>query len=112
MGTNYYLIKRIKCPHCGSDVPKSEDKEKHIGKSSAGWRFIFSSQLGSNFEKVIEAIFRDEYCIIDEYEKTIDKVKFLNMVLSKQNEHLPSSKENLDEFIDKYGFRFTERDFC
>lgn len=34
MGTNYYLITN-ECPHCG------RSDRQHIGKSSAGWAFMF-----------------------------------------------------------------------
>lgn len=35
MGTNYYAYRNT-CPHCGrSDAPM------HLGKSSAGWPFLF-----------------------------------------------------------------------
>lgn len=33
MGTNYYLMENV-CSHCGK-----AEREKHIGKSSAGWCF-------------------------------------------------------------------------
>lgn len=34
MGTNYYLITN-ECPHCG------RSDHQHVGKSSAGWAFLF-----------------------------------------------------------------------
>lgn len=36
MGTNYYVEKTPCCQYCGHQRPA-----KHIGLSSAGWRFVF-----------------------------------------------------------------------
>ena len=43
MGTNYYINKP--CPHCGATTGDSPDT-LHVGKSSAGWVFLFQQIPG------------------------------------------------------------------
>lgn len=89
MGTNYYHRTDI-CPHC------NRYKERHIGKSSAGWQFFFR---GYN-EQVVISSFEDwkrelqaEGRIFDEYGQEISYDDFVKMVEEKQN-----LKSNLNHY--------------
>ena len=107
MGTNYYVIKR---------KPSLHPSAIHIGKSSAGWKFLFrgylDSEEGFNDEKLNIVSVEDwekyldnnELIILDEYDCPISYEEFFAMVERKQTE------ENEDNF--KYngnvnGYRFS-----
>ena len=111
MGTNYYVIKK-KISLRPSVI--------HIGKSSAGHKFLFrgylDSEEGFNDEKLNIASIEDwkkyldnnELIILDEYDCPISYEEFFDMVKEKQTE------ENKDDF--KYngnidGYRFSFREF-
>jgi hypothetical protein len=47
MGTNYYLtLKENPCPTCGHDT----SRDLHIGKSSAGWVFLWHGYKGDDWD--------------------------------------------------------------
>lgn len=47
MGTNYYLtLKENPCPTCGHD----SSRDLHIGKSSAGWVFLWHGYKGDDWD--------------------------------------------------------------
>lgn len=110
MGTNYYAIKNKI-----SLYPQSI----HIGKSSAGWKFLFRGYFkGENyiFENLEIKSIDDwktflknyDYIILDEYDKIISYDDFFKMVEKLQ------SNNNIDDF--RYngninGYRFNFREF-
>ena len=68
MATNYY-------------VNKDTDDEKHIGKYSNGWWFLFSTDLGSNKAAVMNNLrsnYRDS--IKNEYDEPISYDKMYNII--------------------------------
>lgn len=98
MGTNYYLRKI--CEHCG------RYDELHIGKSSAGWKFLF--QKSPLINSIADAVFITCFGnIYDEYGSQITAKEFWDMVLEKQEE-----KPNTDEYCETIdGFDFCREDF-
>lgn len=102
MGTNYYLRERY-CKHCGR-----YDK-LHIGKSSIGWRFLFSSELGKSYKDVMKVVEKHKGDIVDEYNKTIFLSHLKELIEEKQN----SGKHNSDatHYMDKDGYDFSDNDF-
>ena len=98
MGSNYYLRKI--CEHCG------RYDELHLGKSSAGWKFLFQkSKLINNLAEAV--VLTCTYDIYDEYGRRITPKEFWDMVLEKQKEK--SQTDEYCEIID--GFNFYEGDF-
>lgn len=101
MGTNYYTARY--CPTCGN-----MEKDKHLGKSSSGWTFLFQWNDGKyykNYEEMIKWL--NGRVIIDEYgcEKSIDD--FMSMVEMKKNEkkcHAITHKSDTDFIIDGHSF--------
>ena len=97
MGTNYTLYYN-KCSCCG------RSDSLHIGKSSAGWKFLFQKIEGraENVEqwKVLTA--KGE--IVDEYGKTVTFEWFWELVENKQHE-----LRQQGEWIN--GYDFEEREF-
>ena len=88
MGTNYYLAAEAPCPHCGH-----QSEQLHVGKSSAGWRFLFASypELGINSAKDwFTRIARTEEKILDEYRGSVTLVAFMRMVEQKQSQPRPT----------------------
>lgn len=103
MGTNYYAVK--KKPR----MVKIYD-EIHLGKSSAGWKFVFQEQEQyHNFEEFKDFILNNnEWIIKDEYGKEISPKELLKLIEEKQKENNP------DDFTwnkNVGGYRFTDRDF-
>lgn len=116
MGTNYYAVR---------NRPSIEDPI-HIGKSSAGWMFLFQSQnekyhdppiVWNSFKQLCEwlqdqVIDKSNYVILDEYDQEISKNDFIKMVIDKQND--PFCRDNPENFsharnVD--GYRFTDEYF-
>ena len=102
MGTNYYGIKKSK-------KFTWNVKKIHIGKSSAGWKFLFYhyDELPMDFEK-IKKIIREKYDIYDEYDRFISLDDFIEMVEEKQK-----NKDNKDHYgldnnfkLDSKGYNF------
>lgn len=93
MGTNYELYYN-KCQCCG------RSDSIHIGKSSAGWRFIFQKHEGvvENIAQLKELTAKGE--IVDEYGRTISNEDFWKLVEAKQTE----KNSQASEVIDGYDF--------
>jgi hypothetical protein len=100
MSTNYELYYNT-CTCCGrSDI-------LHIGKSAAGWKFLFRKHVG-----VAENVqqWRDltaKGAIIDEYGKVISYEDFWALVESKQSEtrfSVGDGYSRCSELIDGYNF--------
>lgn len=103
MGTNYYLHKDF-CPCCGRP-----NEEIHIGKYSAGWKFLFKKhpfiKSKSDLDKFLET-----GTIYTEYCKPVTLTDFKLLVEKHQNdmEHSELGKEYTE--ID--GYDFLDWDFC
>ena len=81
MGTNYYVDLNT-CPIC-----KRPEETVHIGKSSAGWRFLF--QLNEKYYTDIKSLkdWLEGKTIEDEYGTAVAFVDFWQMVEQKQSEY-------------------------
>lgn len=77
MYTNFYLHRDF-CKCCGK--PK---EILHIGKMSAGWKFLFESRDKFNKYKDLGS-FLDTGVIYDEYDNKYNKTEFLNIVKNHQ----------------------------
>lgn len=106
MGTNYYAVKK----------KPTINEPLHIGKSSAGWKFLFQeinkyNSFDSNleihtFEQWKEFLENnDEIVILDEYDREVSIKDFLELVEKKQQEKHDEYSKNVN------GYRFTDRDF-
>lgn len=112
MGTNYYLVKNSATVH----------PPLHIGKSSAGWKFIFrlyedleregyeeeyfsSIKNVNDWKSFLEYKTNDNYQIMTEYDEQVSLDDFWNKVEEKQKEKCT------DEYIihiGEYDFRNAE----
>ena len=109
MGTNYYLCKNR--PSVSSGL--------HIGKASAGWRFLFHKPSIWETDKPLNTFeqWRDylkettESCthvIINEYDKIVSLEDFLKLVEEKQKEN---SKDMFEYCENVNGYRFSSGEF-
>lgn len=83
MGTNYYLVNKP-CPTCGHTR-----EEKHIGKSSSGWQFLFRGypEVGPvSFSEWLSELKEEGKEIRDEYGKHISLGEFINLVEYKKDD--------------------------
>ena len=102
MGTNYYLVKK----------KPTLDRTLHIGKASAGWRFLFYKPAIYEVDRPLNTFeqWRDylkesteshEYVILDEYERE-------DIIATKQRENRP---DMFDHWENVNGYRFASCDF-
>lgn len=109
MGTCYYAVKK---------KPSLYNRTIHIGKSSAGWLFLFKDNeefhTYPQFKKWLENnVDTGEYVLFNEYNEEVTKDYLLDLIDTKQKD--PDNLSNPDNFsyntknID--GYRFTDRDF-
>ena len=138
MGTNYFaklkLEKSIVDALYISPIAKMaiERFNLHIGKSSAGWKFLFQEQeiydciehngqsyYLDSYKKWKNFLEREEIEVYDEYGNLIDKDSFFRLVENKQKEIHPT-QEDLDrypidcriiQYEDEEGYRFDREDF-
>lgn len=96
MGTNYYarpkasdelkykIIQKVVEGDLG-DASYTIPAEFHLGKSSAGWQFLFNHNDWSHFEQSRESLEQKlETCTIrDEYYRPVSPAEFWEMVESK-----------------------------
>lgn len=105
MGTNYYL-QINSCPHCGKP-----DEERHIGKSSMGWKFLFKAEYGywSSFGEFKDYLkeHKDRWKIFDEYHREHFEKDLLGLIERKQIE----KTDEQHSYSDPEGYRFTVHDF-
>lgn len=80
MGTNYYVKKKLgycdKCHRCDTD-------EVHVGKSSAGWQFLFNPYKPS-FREWREFLMTNDGYIFDEYDREVAAKEILELIEEKQ----------------------------
>lgn len=80
MGTNYYTLKKEPCPTCAHG-----GEDYHIGKSSAGWKFLFASYPNEGLTTAAKwREFLETRKIRDEYGDEIDHSEFWQQVDGKQ----------------------------
>lgn len=102
MGTNYYADEMKPCPNCD----REHMCQSHIGKSSGGWKFLFSTE--GDFEELNFASFKqwlEGRTIRNEYDEEITHKEFWEMVERKQKEardHLSDTAHCV--ILDGYAF--------
>lgn len=100
MGTNYYWIAGGACPTCGN---WDEEKELHIGKSSAGWCFalhVIPDQEIDGWDSWREVIQADEGEIRDEYGNTVS-LEGLTRIVTQRG--MPNGKEPTPAWLERNG---------
>lgn len=108
MGTNYYTMKKEPCPTCAHG-----GEDYHIGKSSAGWLFIFASypEEGLTSKKAWEEFLKGRV-IEDEYGRVVPYPDFMSLVENRQGKRHLYGDERGFEYLDDEGYRIsTTRDF-
>jgi hypothetical protein len=106
MGCNYYF-KTEPCHTCG------KNEFSHIGKSSAGWTFLFQANDKIRSYKDVLAKLELGGTIEDEYGKVLSLEEFKELVQSKVSEPRNHAKEYTDpeNFLDPECHAFSEFDF-
>ncbi len=95
MGTNYY----IKCDECGH--------ERHVGKSSVGWQFLFEKLEQYGSVKELREYIRDhKVTLVDEYGKTLSLDELLRKVETKKRDRCSEGA-----VCDEEGYQFYDREF-
>lgn len=109
MGTNYYLVKNR----------PSIESGLHIGKSSAGWRFLFCKppiwETGkplNTFEQwrdyLKETTEAGTHIIMNEYDEVVSYEWLMELIESKQTE----DRLDMFEYCENVnGYRFSDREF-
>lgn len=87
MGTNYYAVRKKPCLN---------NRNIHLGKSSAGWLFDFQEQEDIHtfpqFKRWLEDnVDSGEYVIFDEYDHEISKEELLKLIENGTLEPVPTS---------------------
>jgi hypothetical protein len=107
MGTNYYAVK--------IEPTVREDRIIHIGKSSAGWKFLFHEHASFEYEPEleihsynewrlwIEEHIGNDYVMMNEYDEQVNPSEFFELVEKKQKDGLTAktyyaSQEHADEW--------------
>ena len=115
MGTNYYVV---------PNRPSIEEPV-HIGKSSAGWMFLFQDAcepyrdvpiIWHSYDEVEDWLHQNtvdsnDYVIINEYDEIVPFDDFIELVERKQEQF----KDNPDNFAhcrNVNGYRFADGEFC
>ncbi len=111
MGTNYYVTVEPPCPTCGRG-----GEDAHVGKSSAGWRFLFASYRdrgiisASDWKEVIEVA---GGFVHDEYGGKLSLEEFFDKVERKQDSEHPTNEDfgpggrEPYEYDDEEGYRIS-----
>ena len=118
MGTNYYAVRNR----------PSVSEPIHIGKSSAGWMFLFKTQelqfndppaVWHSYREVTEWLDeyvgkRKLYVIMDEYDEEIKLEEFYEMIENKQKITSGdySRRKNFTYCDNVDGYRFSREEFC
>lgn len=102
MGTNYYTVQK---------KPSLRSEIKHIGKSSAGWKFNFQGYESDNIKSVEDwknYIKANDLVIINEYDEKVSFEDFFKLVEEKQKEN---NAEDFKYSVNVNGYRFSFSDF-
>ena len=79
MGTNYY----IRIPH------NKHIEEKHIGKSSGGWKFLLRIYPNENLYTLDDWIPKlQQYRIFNEYEEEVTYKKMISIIHYKEDKKI------------------------
>lgn len=85
MGTNYYTVKVYRCEACGHGIV-SDDKERHIGKSSAGWCFSLRVYPEDDINTLDDwKVILKRSCIQDEYGSTIPYEEMFKIITQRSS---------------------------
>jgi len=104
MGTNYYYKEDIDtCCHCGRT---SEEVVIHIGKSSAGWRWLFNGTKYKSYQEWMFFLANHKDSIYDEYNRKIDFTE-ITYLFDKEG----MSHGSRFSFKDKDGYELSNTDF-
>lgn len=106
MGTNFY-VKQEACSCCGH-----EPERVHLGKSSAGWVFLFrwNPKLYSSWDQL--RVWLLDKQIVDEYNEIVPYGDFVYRVEKKQNNPTNLTHRVRDpSVIVVDGYEFYDRDF-
>lgn len=96
MGTNFYWLKEKEVPFIFNEEIMLFEK-KHIGKRSAGWRFIFDGTFLLNEKgETLDINKIKDGIIIDEYGRSYSYSEFLQLVEETYNNK--NNKEPMDSF--------------
>ena len=100
MGTNYY-VRMNKCESCG------RYDEIHIGKQSAGWRFLvhIQEQYYKSLKELFDFLSKQDVELYDEYDEKIDVGEFKVKIESNKDKasmfnEYPECRYACDEFAD------------
>jgi len=104
MATNYYITKKAECSECGQEY----NKQFHVGKQSAGWKFLFQKQkFAATFEEWRKELKHRE--VFDDYGDWYTFDEFLKQVsLNQGYTHNTSGKPF---YVDKKGYEFCDNEF-
>ena len=115
MGTNYYAVRSR--PTICDPI--------HIGKSSAGWMFLFHEQEDAWCDPPIywhsfndvkdwleQYVYKEhQFVIMNEYDEEIDYEEFFDMIENKQQLD-KRNPQNFEYCKNVNGYRFSDSDFC
>lgn len=104
MGTNYYYKEEENCPTCGHVYTA----QKHIGKQSAGWNFLWHSHPYMRVFDDFETELQDKH-ILDEYGEFYTWGGFLGRI-TMHNKTL-QSHVGQKEYYDADGYEFCAENF-
>lgn len=107
MGTNYYAYEN-ECKTC-----HRADELFHIGKASAGWKFLFKDN-GMSYDATMRRIKAEKLIIKDEYGRKISIRAFKQMVEERQSLKRHETETNYGvTFITRQinGYDFAEGEF-
>ena len=113
MGTNYYLRENF-CTVC------MRFDQRHIGKSSAGWKFLFhvTDKIDVDEWKAKTLQYRnwsDEEGIFDEYGKQVSYDDLWKLVEDKQSEkahfEVAEGHHHKGAWLDENGYNVTKHEF-
>lgn len=107
MGTNYYAVSR---------KPKLNRDFLHVGKSSAGWMFLFHGYLDEpliikSIEDWYKTIREKDLVIFNEYGDEVELNDFINMVMKMQVDNSDNPENFAYDVVNVDGYRFSFKDF-
>lgn len=110
MGTNFYAVK---------NTPTTFESEWriHIGKSSAGWLFLFKDcDYFHTYPQVVkwldDNVRGGNYVLMNEYDEVVPVDDFIELVQSKQNDkRCKSNPDNFEYCRNIDGYRFDDKEF-
>lgn len=110
MGMNYYAEGTVECKNCGEEHLCKNGV--HLGKSSAGWRFLFAFNGGEYYKDVSSMKqWLKNRLIYDECGERVSHKDFWEMVARKQEIGREPHNDGLYE-MDIDGYRFMDGEFC